>query len=151
MTVKFFDVGNICDNGIYLIRWFITRSDTCLVKYYYSPCIAKITGDLVPMLGQCWSNVCDAGPTSLQHRVDNLTLSPPSANIVVYNQFYSPYKYQLLGTKSSHHPQEVLLAQFSLYVHKGGLKPDSFHLLGTKCPFKHRDFQMFGLKLNKYE
>ena len=28
---------------------------------------------------------------------------------------------------SSHHPQEVLLAQFSLYVHKGGLKPDSFH------------------------
>ena len=27
----------------------------------------------------------------------------------------------------SHHPQEVLLAQFSLYVHKGGLKPDSFH------------------------
>ena len=29
-------------------------------------------------------------------------------------------------TVSSHHPQEVLLAQFSLYVHKGGLKPDSF-------------------------
>ena len=28
--------------------------------------------------------------------------------------------------QSSHHPQEVLLAQFSLYVHKGGLKPDSF-------------------------
>ena len=23
----------------------------------------------------------------------------------------------------------VLLAQFSLYVHKGGLEPDSFHLL----------------------
>ena len=31
---------------------------------------------------------------------------------------------------SSHHPHEVLLAQFSLYVHKGGLKPDSFHLHG---------------------
>ena len=31
-------------------------------------------------------------------------------------------------TVSSHHPQEVLLAQFSLYVHKGGIKPDSFHL-----------------------
>ena len=28
---------------------------------------------------------------------------------------------------SSHHPQEVLLTQFSLYVHKRGLKPDSFH------------------------
>ena len=26
---------------------------------------------------------------------------------------------------SSHHPQEVFLAQFGLYVHKGGLKPHS--------------------------
>ena len=32
-------------------------------------------------------------------------------------------------TVSSHYPQEVLLAQFSLYVHKGGLKPDSFHFI----------------------
>ena len=32
-------------------------------------------------------------------------------------------------TVSFHHPQEVLLAQFSLYVHKGGLKPDSFHFI----------------------
>ena len=31
-------------------------------------------------------------------------------------------------TVSSHHPQEVILAQFSLYVHKGGLKSNSFHL-----------------------
>ena len=30
---------------------------------------------------------------------------------------------------SSHHPQEVLLAQFSLYVHKRGLKYDSFHFI----------------------
>ena len=30
---------------------------------------------------------------------------------------------------SSHHLQEVLLVQFSLYVHKGGLKPDSFHFI----------------------
>ena len=30
-------------------------------------------------------------------------------------------------TVSSHHPQEVLLAQFSLYVHKGGLNP--IHLI----------------------
>ena len=27
----------------------------------------------------------------------------------------------------SHHPQEVVLAQLSLYVHKGGLKPHSFY------------------------
>ena len=30
---------------------------------------------------------------------------------------------------SSHHPQEVFLAQFSLYVHKSGLKPHSFHFI----------------------
>ena len=35
--------------------------------------------------------------------------------------------WRTLSSQSSHHPQEVLLAQFSLYVHKGGLKPDSFH------------------------
>ena len=33
-----------------------------------------------------------------------------------------------VSSHSSHHPQEVLLAQFSLYVQKGDLKPHSFHL-----------------------
>ena len=31
-------------------------------------------------------------------------------------------------SQSFHHPQEVLLAQFSLHVHKGGLKPNLFYL-----------------------
>ena len=41
--------------------------------------------------------------------------------------------WRTVSSQSSHHPQEVLLAQFSLYVHKGGLKPDSFyfHLLNS--------------------
>ena len=39
--------------------------------------------------------------------------------------------WRTVSSQSSHHPQEVLLAQFSLYVHKGGLKPDSFHLFGV--------------------
>ena len=37
--------------------------------------------------------------------------------------------WRTVSSQSFHHPQEVLLAQFSLYVRKGGLKPDSFHLL----------------------
>ena len=37
--------------------------------------------------------------------------------------------WKTVSSQSSHHPQEVLLAQFSLYVHKGGLKPDSFHFI----------------------
>ena len=39
--------------------------------------------------------------------------------------------WRTVSSHSSHHPQEVLLAQFSLYVHKGGLKPDSFLFLCT--------------------
>ena len=47
--------------------------------------------------------------------------------------------WRTVSSQSSHHPQEVLLAQFSLYVHKGGLKPDSFHFIarGT-APYKAR-------------
>ena len=37
--------------------------------------------------------------------------------------------WRTVSSQSSHHPQEVLLVQFSLYVHKGGLKPDLFHFL----------------------
>ena len=37
--------------------------------------------------------------------------------------------WRTVSSPSSHHPQEVLLAQFTLCVHKGGLKPDSFHFL----------------------
>ena len=39
--------------------------------------------------------------------------------------------WRTVSSQSSHHPQEVLLAQFSLYVHKGGLKPDSFHIISS--------------------
>ena len=40
--------------------------------------------------------------------------------------------WRTVSSQSYHHPQEVLLAQFSLYVHKGGLKPNSFHFF-TSC------------------
>ena len=45
--------------------------------------------------------------------------------------------WRTVSSQSSHHPQDVLLAQFSLYVHKGGLKPDSFHFISfqdSNCP-----------------
>ena len=45
--------------------------------------------------------------------------------------------WRTVSSQSSHHPQEVLLAQFSLYVHKGGLKPDSFHL------FQNHQFETY--------
>ena len=44
--------------------------------------------------------------------------------------------WRTVSSQSSHHPQEVLLAQFSLYVHKGGLKPDSFHFISFPVSIK---------------
>ena len=43
--------------------------------------------------------------------------------------------WRTVSSQSSHHPQEVILAQFILYVHKGGLKPDSFHFTRFLAPF----------------
>ena len=40
--------------------------------------------------------------------------------------------WRTVSYQSFHHPQEVILAQFSLYVHKGGLKPDSFYII-SQC------------------
>ena len=45
--------------------------------------------------------------------------------------------WRTVSSQSSHHSQEVLLAQFSLYVHKGGLKPDSFHFLIIRGGVSH--------------
>ena len=60
----------------------------------------------------------------------------------------SNFKSCVWRTVSSHLPQEVLLAQFSLYVHKGGLKPDSFHflLLFVEKSFFTLNFALFHLE-----
>ena len=60
--------------------------------------------------------------------------------------------WRTVSSQSSHHPQEVFLAQFSLYVHKGGLKPDSFHFISTNGftfvpqiqDFSRRQFSRFS-------
>ena len=61
--------------------------------------------------------------------------------------------WRAVSSDSSRHPQEVILAQFGLYVHKGGVKPDSFHLTrewrlrkGSYVPFKmsHINFTCFA-------
>ena len=39
--------------------------------------------------------------------------------------------WRTVSSQSSHHPQEVILAQFSLYVHEGGLRLESFYLISV--------------------
>ena len=53
-----------------------------------------------------------------------------SGAVVIPDFNFSNFEYcvwRALSLHSSHHPQKVLLAQFSLYVHKGGIKHHSFH------------------------
>ena len=49
---------------------------------------------------------------------------------------------------SSHHPQEVVLAQFSLYVHKGSLKPDLFYFCHMTTSPTH-PFSTYGCRLSQ--
>ena len=51
--------------------------------------------------------------------------------------------WRTVSSQSSHHPQEVLLAQFSLYVHKGGLKPDSFHFYFNPVRRRAENFKFY--------
>ena len=55
-----------------------------------------------------------------------------------------------MSSQSSHHPQEVLLAQFSLYVHKGGLKPDSFHFISFLSENITQHFSVFEVKMTQH-
>ena len=58
--------------------------------------------------------------------------------------------WRTVSSQSSHHPQEVLLAQFSLFVHKGGLKPDSFHFCQLWFRRHFYIFSRVGNSLCKY-
>ena len=51
--------------------------------------------------------------------------------------------WRTVSSQSSYHPQEVLLTRSSLYVHKGGIKPDSFHFIS----FPIAGFDVFNLLL----
>ena len=51
--------------------------------------------------------------------------------------------WKTVSSPTSNHPQEVLLAQFSLYVHKGGLKPDSFHFISLSFQKQEASFKLW--------
>ena len=52
--------------------------------------------------------------------------------------------WRAVSSHSSHHPpQEVRLARFSLYVHKGGLKLHSFHFKGESDIIIKNYFYLF--------
>ena len=58
--------------------------------------------------------------------------------------------WRTVSSHSSHHPQEVLLAQFSLYVHKGGLKPDSFHFIYSIYIYIYESNEFRSFSLTEY-
>ena len=107
------------------------------------------TRHIGPMLDQYWADVVDGGPTLGKQWVYVSCLLGSSLSLLVISRYYFiissslsmfckfnfNFEYCVWRAVSSHsfqHPQEVLLAQFSLNVHKGGLKPHSFHF----CNFR---------------
>ena len=59
--------------------------------------------------------------------------------------------WRTVSSQSSHHPQEVLLAQFSLYVHKGGLKPDSFYFISFMSKYHSKYFYFVCCKCHEID
>ena len=58
--------------------------------------------------------------------------------------------WRTVSSQSSHPPQEVLLAKFSLYVHKGGLKPDSFHFITQEVSSSQKPTKFQEVHLNAF-
>ena len=58
--------------------------------------------------------------------------------------------WRTVSSHSSHHPQEVLLAQFSLYVLEGGLRTDSFHFILFSFSYVGLISHTFQFELLKY-
>ena len=84
-------------------------------------------GGLIPTLYKCYTNsLCLL--VSYHPRVKvSIVGSLRDREVACVN--FESCVWRIVSFQSSHYPQEVLLAQFSLYVHKGGLKPDSFHFI----------------------
>ena len=128
-----------------------------LIGCSLSPSMLTLQAEIDPMVARCWSNVYNVGPTSTQHRVTSPFLFSRSNAGSMFVQRLRRWTYIdpaldecLLCTvqstsspnKKMPHPQEVLLAQFSLYVHKGCLKPDSFHLHHHPFPANTRHWML---------
>ena len=63
---------------------------------------------------------------------------------------FESYVWRTVSSQSSHHPQEVLLAQFSLYVHKRGLKPDSFNFYICSCRLNFKLIFLYKAVLKQF-
>ena len=112
--------------------------------FYKNSCSASIADDN-PALNQHWFNVsclmgCQTGGGPRVVVSTAAFLPHPRVKVSIVRSLrdrevacsascrqgsnFESCVWRAVSSQSSHHPQEVLLAQFSLYVHKGGLKPD---------------------------
>ena len=96
------------------------------------PVASLQTWDVGAVLVYCWSSVVDDGSTVNQRWANVPCLQGCSCfdrEVDIQGLNCESSIWRAVSSHSSHHPQEVLLAQFSLYVHKSGLKPDSFYFI----------------------
>ena len=89
---------------------------------------ARVRGS-VPGLGGLKETKNVSSPSTCESRLRDREVACSASDRQGSN--FESCVWRTVSSQSSHHPQEVILAQFSLYVHKGGLKPDSFHLVAA--------------------
>ena len=131
------------------------------------------TRDVDPVLGYCWSSVVVVSTAAFHARVrgsvpgllrlkeTKMFLPHPRVKLCIVESFrdrdlacsasdrqdsnFESCVWRTVSFQSSHHAQEVRLAHFSLYVHKGDLKPNSFHFFCEGAGFQVSRKHMFLL------
>ena len=114
-------------------------------------------GEREPMTVYCWASVADAGPTLNRHWCSDSrfqgwyttweivgSLRDRAVACSTSDRQGSNFEscfWRAVSSHSFHHPQEVILAQFSPYVHTGGLKTHSSHLTTWEKLKKQGTFQ----------
>ena len=131
----------------YVVHYFITRIKTKIdaiprSRFKVVSCKRKGGGPAAVVKGACLESRrlrvrTPLWPPSFKETKCSVKIQycvePPWPRGSVLGLYQGPsFELCVWRAVSSHYPQEVLLAQFSLYVHKGDLKPHSFHFISCK-------------------
>ena len=128
---------------VYVVHYFITKIKTNIdviprgpwVVVSTAACHARVRGSVPGLGGWKETKMFLPHPRVKLSNVGSLrdrTVACSASDRQVSN--FESCVWRTVSSHSSHHPQKVLLAQFSLSVDKGGLKPDSFSFCHPKEP-----------------
>ena len=86
---------------------------------------ARIRGSFPGLGGLKETKNVSSPSTRIEGSLSDREVACSASNLQGFN--FESCVWRAVSSHSSHHPQEVLLVQVSLYVHESSLKPDSLH------------------------